>query len=95
MKINQKFNNLSVQAMRSRMRLVTVLALCLIIGIVAAVAQTTGSSSAFDYTSSITAANTDFTTVLSTDGPPLIGVMLLALGFGFVWRLIKKAIHSV
>jgi hypothetical protein len=86
-------NKINALALRSRMRLVAVLALCMIT-VLAAMCQTTGSSG-FDYTQSITAANTDFQTVLSTDGPPLIGVMLLALGFGFVWRLIKKAIHSV
>lgn len=93
MKTEQISSKLS--GLRSRMRLVATVAIMCIVAIVAAVAQTTGSSSAFDYTSSITAANTDFQTVLSTDGPPLIGVMLLALGFGLVWRLIKKAIHSV
>jgi hypothetical protein len=65
--------------------------MCIIGG---AFAQTTPPDP-FDYTTSIEAFKTDMTTFLQTNGPLLLGVLVLCLAFGIVWKLIKRAAKSV
>ena len=48
-----------------------------------------------DYTTSLTQFKTDFAAMLSTNGPLLMGALVVALGFGVVWKLIKRAAKSV
>lgn len=64
-----------------------------------AIAQTTGSTSGdpspMDYTTSISQFKDDLGTTLSTNGPVLMGALVVALGFGIVWKLIKRAAKSV
>ncbi len=65
---------------------------------VSAMAQTTGSTSGgsgFDYTTSITQFKDDLSSTLTTNGPVLMGALVVALGFGIVWKLIKRAAKSV
>ncbi len=51
--------------------------------------------SGVDYTSAITSFKDDFTSLLTTNGPVLMGALVVALGFGVVWKLIKRAAKSV
>jgi len=48
-----------------------------------------------DYTTSITQFKTDMTTFFATNGPVLLGALVIMLGFGLVWKLIKRAAKSV
>ena len=62
---------------------------------VAAMAQSEPDPSPMDYTTSITQFKDDLGTTLSTNGPVLMGALVVALGFGIVWKLIKRAAKSV
>ena len=48
-----------------------------------------------DYSASLNQFKTDLGSFLTTNGPILISCLVLALGFGIVWRLIKKATKSI
>lgn len=65
-----------------------------LVGVFAAVAAF-AAPDPFDYTTSITAFETDIVDLLQTNGPLLFGVLVIMLGFGLVWRLIKRAAKSV
>lgn len=68
---------------------------------VSALAQTTGSTtgstggSPLDYTTALTGAKTDLGTVFSTNGALFLGLLIVALGFGIAWRLLKRAAKAV
>jgi hypothetical protein len=49
----------------------------------------------FDYGDSIDAFTTNLQTFITANGPKLLIALLLALSFGVVWRLIRKATRSV
>lgn len=69
-------------------------------GMAAAALATLGVGSALaadpnDYTTAITAFKTDWQTVLTTNGPALLGVLVVGIGFAFVWRMIRRAGKSI
>lgn len=57
-----------------------------------AMAQT--APGANDWTGSIDDFKDDWGQMLNTNGPSLMGVLVLGLGFGFVWRKIKQSARS-
>ncbi|MBN9503114.1 MAG: hypothetical protein BGO01_07890 [Armatimonadetes bacterium 55-13] len=78
---------------RSKVIATTSLA-CLAIG--AAMAQeTTGGGDGLDYSTSVTAFKTDMTSFFTTNGPALLGALVVMLAFGIVWKLVKRAAKSV
>jgi hypothetical protein len=54
-----------------------------------------GGTTGVDYTTTINQFKTDFTSLLTTNGPALIGALVVALGFGVVWKLIKRASKNI
>lgn len=48
-----------------------------------------------DYTTAISAFKTDWQSVLTTNGPGLLGVLVVGIGFSFVWRMIRRAGKSI
>lgn len=48
-----------------------------------------------DYTSSLTAFKGDMQGFLSTNGPALLGALVVLLAFGIVWKLVKRAAKSI
>ena len=48
-----------------------------------------------DYTGSLTAFKDSMTGFFSTNGPLLLGALVVMLGFGIVWKLVKRAAKSV
>lgn len=72
----------------------TALITCLAVAPIAASAQTTGSVGANDWTGSIDDFKDDWGQMITTNGPSLMGVLVLGMGFGFVWRKIKQGAKS-
>ena len=61
-----------------------------------ALADTTaGGGSSMDYSTTIDAFTSSMATFFSTNGPKLLGALVVLLGFGIVWKLIKRAAKSV
>lgn len=48
-----------------------------------------------DYTTAISSFKTDWQGVLTTNGPALLGVLVVGIGFSFVWRMIRRAGKSI
>ena len=72
---------------------------------VISLAQTTGGTTgttgvtftaggAGDYTDTLNAVQTDLAGFFSTNGPILIGALLIMVTFGLVWRLIRRVGRS-
>lgn len=57
-----------------------------------ACAQTTQTGP--DYATAITGLKTDMSGLITSAGIPALGALLIFLGFGLVWRLIKRAAKS-
>lgn len=47
------------------------------------------------YSTAIDTVKTDLAAVITSAGLPAIGCLVLMLGFGLVWRLVKRAAKSV
>lgn len=48
-----------------------------------------------DYTASITAFKDAMSAFFVTNGPALLGALVVLLAFGIVWKLVKRAAKSV
>lgn len=47
-----------------------------------------------DYSEAITSFKTDMSGFLQTNGPGLLGALVVMLAFGLVWKFIKRAAKS-
>lgn len=67
----------------------------LAMGCLSVAAFATDPPAELDYSASLGAFKDDMTGFFTTNGPLLLGALVVMLGFGIVWKLVKRAAKSV
>lgn len=64
-------------------------------GIMATAIPCMAEGTAVDYSTVLAGTKTDLQNLVTTAGVPALGILVVMLGFGLVWKLVKKGAKSI